>query len=44
MCGKTFEESYDKLILSTGSLPIDLTLASRELENVQFVKLYQHVK
>lgn len=35
------EENYDKLILSTGSLPIDLKVPGKDLENVQFVKLYQ---
>lgn len=35
------EESYDKLILATGSLPIIPPIPSRELENVQQVKLYQ---
>ena len=35
------EESYDKLILSTGSLPIIPPIPGRELENVQQVKLYQ---
>ena len=42
--GKTYEQSYDKLILSTGSLPIDLPIKGRELENVQFVKLFQNAK
>lgn len=35
------EESYDKLILATGSLPIIPPISGRELENVQQVKLYQ---
>lgn len=39
--GKKYEESYDKLILSTGSLPIQLNIPGKDLENVQFVKLYQ---
>lgn len=39
--GEKYEESYDKLILSTGSLPINLPIPGRDLENVQFVKLYQ---
>lgn len=42
--GKEYRESYDKLILSTGSLPIQLPVPGTELENVQFVKLYQNVK
>lgn len=40
--GKEYSESYDKVILSTGSLPIDLPIVGKELENVQLVKLYQH--
>ena len=35
------EESYDKLILATGSLPIIPPIPGRDLENVQQVKLYQ---
>ena len=35
------EESYDKLILATGSLPIIPPIPGRELESVQQVKLYQ---
>ena len=35
------DESYDKLILATGSLPIIPPIPGRELENVQQVKLYQ---
>ena len=41
-CGKEYKESYDKLILSTGSLPIDLPIPGRDLEKVQFVKLFQN--
>lgn len=40
--GKEYAESYDKVIVSTGSLPIDLPIVGKELENVQYVKLYQH--
>lgn len=40
--GKEYKEGYDKLILSTGSLPIELPIKGRDLENVQFVKLYQN--
>lgn len=40
--GKKYEEKYEKLILSTGSLPIDLNIPGKDLENVQFVKLYQN--
>lgn len=42
--GTEYVESYDKLVLSTGSLPIDIQLPGRELENVQFVKLFQNAK
>ncbi len=34
-------ESYDKLILASGSLPIDPTIEGTRLENVMHVKLYQ---
>lgn len=40
--GSTIEESYDKLIIATGSLPIAPNFPGMELENVQFVKLYQN--
>ena len=36
------EETYDKIILATGSLPITPKIEGMELENVQFVKLYQN--
>lgn len=42
--GNEIIEDYDKLILSTGSLPIELSIPGTELENVQFVKLYQHAE
>lgn len=42
--GEKYEEKYDKLVLSTGSLPIDIPIPGRELENVQFVKLYQNAE
>lgn len=42
--GNEVVESYDKLILSTGSLPIDMDIPGKELENVQFVKLFQHAE
>ena len=35
------EESYDKLILSTGSLPIIPNIKGKDLKNVQQVKLFQ---
>lgn len=40
--GTKIEESYDKVILATGSLPIAPRFEGMELENVQFVKLYQN--
>ncbi len=39
--GKEIAENYDKLLLATGSLPIVLNIPGKDLENVQFVKLYQ---
>lgn len=38
------EESYDKLILATGSKPIIPNIKGTDLENVQRVKLYQNAK
>ena len=40
--GKDFEQSYDKLILATGSIPIRPEIKGMDLENVQFVKLFQN--
>lgn len=39
--GTKIEESYDKLILATGSLPINPKIPGTDLENVHFVKLFQ---
>ncbi len=39
--GIKYEESYDKLLLSTGSLPIIPNIKGKDLENVQQVKLFQ---
>ncbi|MGB5822809.1 MAG: FAD-dependent oxidoreductase [Proteocatella sp.] len=39
--GIEIKESYDKLIMATGSLPISPNIPGKDLENVQFVKLYQ---
>ncbi|WP_250278544.1 H2O-forming NADH oxidase [[Clostridium] colinum] len=40
--GNKIEETYDKIILATGSLPITPKIEGMELNNVQFVKLYQN--
>ena len=40
--GEEIEANYDKLILATGSLPIQPKVKGMELKNVQFVKLYQN--
>ena len=42
--GTTYEESYDKLILATGSLPIIPRFEGGDLENIQQVKLFQDAK
>lgn len=42
--GTKYEESYDKLILATGSLPIIPKLEGMNLKNVQMVKLYQNAE
>ena len=42
--GQRIEESYDKLILATGSLPIVPPIPGRDLENVQMVKLFQNAQ
>ena len=42
--GQKIEESYDKLILATGSLPIVPEIPGRDLENVQLVKLFQNAE
>lgn len=39
--GSAFEESYDKLILATGSMPIAPTLPGSDLEGLNFLKLFQ---
>lgn len=39
--GAAFEESYDKLILATGSLPIAPNLPGKDLQGVNFLKLFQ---
>ena len=42
--GEKVEESYDKLILATGSLPIVPQIPGKDLENVQLVKLFQNAE
>ncbi|MDK2808105.1 MAG: hypothetical protein PWP24_839 [Clostridiales bacterium] len=42
--GTEYKESYDKLILATGSLPIVPKLPGGDLKNIQMVKLYQNAE
>ena len=42
--GIPIEESYDKLILATGSLPIIPKIKGMDLENVQQVKIFQNAQ
>lgn len=42
--GVVIEESYDKLLLATGSKPMELDIEGIHLENVQRVKLFQNAK
>ena len=42
--GDYYEQSYDKLILATGSLPVSLPVRGMDLHNVQYVKLYQNAE
>ena len=39
--GTCFDESYDKLVLATGSLPISPKLPGCDLEGISFLKLFQ---
>ncbi|MGO3790736.1 MAG: NAD(P)/FAD-dependent oxidoreductase, partial [Enterococcus gilvus] len=39
--GESFIESYDKLILATGSVPISPNVPGRDLENIHFLKRFQ---
>lgn len=39
--GAKIDQPYDKLILATGSLPIQPKIPGMDLENVQYVKLFQ---
>ncbi|WP_426349078.1 H2O-forming NADH oxidase [Alloiococcus sp. CFN-8] len=42
--GSSIEESYDKLILATGSQPIVPDIKGIDLKNVQLVKLFQNAE
>ncbi len=42
--GTEYSETYDKLILATGSLPIIPDIEGKDLKNVQLVKLYQNAQ
>lgn len=42
--GQAYKESYDKIILATGSLPIIPNIEGKDLKNVQMVKLYQNAQ
>ncbi len=42
--GSVISETYDKLILATGSLPISPDIPGKDLKNVQYVKLFQDAK
>ncbi|MSR93687.1 NADH oxidase [Clostridiaceae bacterium 68-1-5] len=39
--GSKFQESYDKLILATGSLPISPKIDGHDLDGIHFLKLFQ---
>lgn len=42
--GEEFEDSFDKIILATGSRPIIPKVPGSDLRNVQLVKLYQNAQ
>lgn len=42
--GTCYEETFDKLILATGSLPVIPAIEGADLKNVQQVKLYQNAE
>lgn len=39
--GSEWAESYDKLVLATGSIPIAPNIPGKDLKNVEFLKLFQ---
>ncbi len=43
-CGVKHKESYDKIVLATGSFPIIPNVPGAELANIQKVKLFQHAQ
>ncbi len=42
--GTKIEDNYDKLVLATGSTPVQIPVPGSDLENVQYVKLFQNAK
>lgn len=40
--GKTWDESYDKMIYAAGSWPVNLNFKNQDLENIEICKIYQH--
>ncbi len=42
--GETFSDSYDKLILATGSWPVSPPIPGIDLDGVTLAKLYQHAQ
>lgn len=42
--GDVLRQHYDKLILATGSLPVKPDIEGMDLQNVQFVKLFQNAR
>lgn len=41
LSGETFEETYDNVVLATGSTPISPSLPGLELDGISFLKLFQ---
>ncbi len=42
--GNKIDQPYDKVILATGSVPVNPNIEGKDLENVQFVKLFQNAQ